>query len=79
MSEPQISFLARALAGDVPLDEIDDYVDRWHDGFSDRALHDYLGKTRDEYGLWLAVPDALPMILMGRKLHRPLEAIVAAD
>jgi hypothetical protein len=76
MYEPQSSFLALALAGAIPLGEIDQYVDRWHDSVGYPALHDYLGMTRDEYGLWLAVPDALPLILMSRELDRPLDIIV---
>ncbi len=56
-------------------DEIEDFVQRWHDSDSKLELHEYLGMTIDEYALWLNSPDMLPLILTSRKTKRSLESI----
>jgi hypothetical protein len=66
MSE-QRNFISLALAGKVTPDQIDDYVGKWHDSSSRLELHEYLGLTREEYGLWLGDPDQLLAILANRK------------
>jgi hypothetical protein len=69
------NFVSLALSGEAMTDEIDDYVDQWHDNPSGLSLHDYLGMNREEYGLWLSSPDTLPLIIASRKFNRPLDAI----
>ena len=75
MFDIERSFVALALNGEVLMDEIDDYVGKWHEGDSPLPLHEFLGMTRDEYSLWLDSPDALGLILAGRKLGRTPEDI----
>lgn len=69
------NFIALALAGEAMPDEIDDYVDDWHNNPGDLALHEFLGMDRAEYALWLRAPDALPLIVASRKLGKSLEVI----
>jgi hypothetical protein len=69
------SFLSLALAGEVMTDEIDDSVDQWHEAPMGLSLHEYLGMTTEEYGLWLDSPDTLPLIIASKKLAKPLESI----
>jgi hypothetical protein len=69
------SFLSLALAGEAMTDEIDDYIDQWHEDSLGLSLHDYLGMTTEEYGLWLDSPDFLPLIIASRKLDRPLNVL----
>jgi hypothetical protein len=61
-------------------DEIDDFIDIWHEGADQRAkslpLHEYLGLTMDEYGLWVQDPDTLPQILVARRESRPLAEVM---
>ena len=71
-------FLSLALAGEAGSDEIDDYIDRWHQDLLGLSLHVYLGMTREEYGLWLDWPDSLPLIIASRKLNKPLNAVASA-
>jgi hypothetical protein len=56
--------------GKVQADEIDDYMDRWHDSADERAagltLHEYLGLTKAEYDRWVQAPGSLPEILRTR-------------
>jgi hypothetical protein len=75
----QPTFLDLCLAGNVLLEEIDDFVDRWHEAAERVELHDYLGMTIEEYSLWVRVPDALPYIIKARHEMKPLtEAVVHA-
>ncbi|MHA7809286.1 MAG: hypothetical protein ACX933_05720 [Marinobacter adhaerens] len=63
-----MSFVDLCLDGDVLEDEIDDFVDRWHeDEDTDLELHEYLGMTWDEYSVWATKPSVLPFILTARK------------
>jgi hypothetical protein len=63
----QQNFVSLALAGKVSADEIDDYVDKWHNSPSGLELHEYMGITRDEYAIWLGSPEELASILTMRK------------
>jgi hypothetical protein len=47
------TFMERYLAGEARDDEIDDYVDAWHTTPGGQELHEFLGMSKDEYGLWL--------------------------
>ena len=71
MSDRQ-NFIGLCLEGKVSCDEIDDYIDQWHEAPEGRELHDYLGLTKQEYGPWLRRPDALPDILGARRAIKPL-------
>lgn len=68
MSEQSATFLDRCLNGDAVPDEIDDYVDRWHEGGGfGVSLADYIGLTFEEYARWVEQPDALDAIVFARK------------
>ena len=71
MSSDQ-TFIDLCLAGEVLLEEIDDFVDSWHSAPCGMTLHDYLGMTAEEYSLWLREPDALPYIITARHEQKPL-------
>ncbi len=73
------TFIDLCLAGNVLLEEIDEFVDQWHEAPAGSELHDYLGMTKEEYSLWLRVPDALPYIIKARHENEPLtDAVVHA-
>ncbi|MFC9226370.1 hypothetical protein ACFT8W_37540 [Streptomyces hygroscopicus] len=73
------SFVSAALSGRASVDDLDDYIDDWHDEGSDLPLYEYLGMTRDEYRLCTERPEALRLILSARKKGRPFtEEIKAA-
>jgi hypothetical protein len=61
------------------MEEIDDYIDRWHDQPDGTHLHDFLGMTSEEYALWLRSPDSLALILTGRKLNKSLDELASED
>lgn len=57
------NFIDKCLEGVALPDDIDDFVDSWHDQDSGLSLHRFLGMTKKEYSLWVADPDVLPYII----------------
>jgi len=45
------------------MDNMDDYIEEWHNSDSSLPLHVYLGLTRAEYALWLQDPSQLTHII----------------
>ena len=67
------TFIDACLAGTARPEEIDDWVDAWHDaapGSEDRTLDQYLGFTDEEGRLWARKPSSLWAILEDRKSAR---------
>lgn len=63
-----MSFIDLCLSGDVLEDEIDGFVDSWHEGEeTGLELHEYLGMSWEEYSVWATRPSILPFILSARK------------
>lgn len=77
MSNTQ-SFVERCLLGAALPDEIDDYVDEWHDTDIGKTipLHIFLGMDNHEYALWMRDPNAIYGILKARKSHRSVDDYV---
>ena len=69
-------FIDLALNGEVLADEIDDFIEAWHESDSAEELPEFLGMTDQEYSLWVGDPSYLSLILSAR--HRKqalLEAV----
>jgi hypothetical protein len=67
MSDSTLSFVDAVLAGAATPGDIDDYIDRWHDGPSSEPLHEYLGLTWAEYSRWVDDPASLTKTLAARR------------
>ena len=61
------NFIENCLRGDALLEDIDNYIDEWHEGDSNEPLHIFLGMSRDEYAAWVETPDILPFIITAHK------------
>jgi len=69
----QHTFVDKCLNGDADLDDIDDFVQAWHEGDGPGLeLREFLGMTREEYGLWLEHPTCLPAIVAAHRFGFPL-------
>lgn len=67
------TFVEACLSGDALLDEIDDWVDAWHDSPDEtRTLDQYLGFSYEEGALWAEKPSALRIIIAARQTSTPL-------
>ena len=70
-----MNFIDMCLSGEILADEIDDFVDRWHDEQTEETeLHEYLGMPWEEYSLWATKPSLLSSILAARNKHIELES-----
>lgn len=76
-----MSFIELCLKGDVLEEEIDQFVENWHEGRDgvDVELHDYLGMGWREYQLWSTTPSVLPFILTARRNRTSLEHEMEQD
>lgn len=66
-------FLYQCLEGEVDLEDIDDFIDDWHDSDSEDELYEFLGLSRDEYALYVEKPTALPYIVMSHRFGTTIE------
>lgn len=80
-SPTQPTFLDLYSDGYLLADEIDDFIDRWHEEASTVVgrpipLHEFLGMTRDEYEAWVHDSSVLPHIVRARMSHTSLDAVM---
>jgi hypothetical protein len=78
MSKVQ-SFVERCLVGTALPDEIDDYIDTWHDTDvgEHMSLHSFLGMDEHEYALWMRDPNAIYGIIKAHKNHRNVDDYIS--
>ena len=62
MSEPQ-QFVLRCLAGLEKPEDIDDWVEGWHNELDPGSLAGWLGMTDEEYARWVSDPACLGEII----------------
>ena len=67
------SFLEQCLNGDVDINDIDDFIDSWHESDSTDPLYKYLGLSRNEYALYVEQPFTLPFVIMAHKHNISLD------
>ncbi|WP_022821695.1 hypothetical protein [Hymenobacter norwichensis] len=71
------NFVRDCLNGDALLDEIDDYIDQWHDGDGNEPIYNFLGLTEKEYSMWVQKPDILPFLVTAHKENSKVEDILS--
>jgi hypothetical protein len=49
-----MNFIDSVIAGKARIEEIDDWIDRWHDDpVTEETLHEFLGMTWGEFKAWV--------------------------
>ncbi|RFP16625.1 hypothetical protein D0T25_18390 [Duganella sp. BJB488] len=71
------SFIEKCLAHEATPEDIDDYIELWHQNPGDQPLHEYLGMTRNEYALWIVNAAILPTLLNIRSKHQSMDQLLA--
>ncbi len=71
------SFIDLCLEGEALPEEIDDFVDQWHESDSNEPIFMYLGMTQQEYRLWVHDPDILPFVITARVQGRSIDDVVS--
>jgi hypothetical protein len=61
------NFIEKCLLRESAPDDIDDFIDQWHENPGNQTLHEFLGMTRDEYESWVTDAVSLASII---NVHR---------
>lgn len=73
MSRSAQTFIAACLAGAALLEDVDDWVDAWHQqADDDMSLDEFLGFTPDEGALWSERSEALRFVVAAHRYNRPV-------
>lgn len=72
-------FIDLCVQGHALPDDIDDFVDEWHDSNSDVSLSEYLGLSSDEYESWVHAPDTLHSIITARITNVSLMTVLESS
>ena len=70
------NFIELCLSGNALIEEVDDFVDQWHEGSEGVSLRDHLGMSEAEYSLWINDPDVLPFVILSRREGKPFVKVV---
>jgi len=78
------TFVGACLAGLALEDDIDTWVDEWHDApegspLARIELKDHLGMTAGEYALWVEQPSALRFVIAAHMRHRPVDELLTSQ
>jgi predicted transcriptional regulator len=74
--EARPSFIELCIRDKVLPEEIDDFVQGWHQSDSNEELYEFLGMTWDEYATWVTDASILPLIIASHKTNRPLRDLI---
>jgi hypothetical protein len=77
------TFIEQLLRGEALLEDIEDFVETWHDAPDDssiaaQSLEEFLGMTWDEYRLWVERPEALRFIAAAHRQGKPIATILSS-
>lgn len=71
------TFVNECLSGRALLEDVDDWIDEWHDSDTDLSLDSFLGFTDDEGTLFAERPEALRFIVAARRQRIPVAKVLA--
>lgn len=75
----KVNFIDACINGDALYDEIDDYIDEWHDGDYDEKIYEFLGMTQTEYRLWVENSNILKYIIKSHKENKNIEDVLSNE
>lgn len=79
MSSTSETFVHACLQGSAMLEDVDDWVERWHEGEGDTLdLDTFLGFTTDEGALWAERPEALRFVIAAHRYGRSVTELMAS-
>ena len=67
------SFIDACLTGDALLDDIEDYIEYWHENDSGLELNEFLGMTPHEYAEWIKTGEDMVLrdVIEARNVNIP--------
>lgn len=73
------NFIQDCINADALLEEIDDYIKKWHESDSNETIYDYLGMTEEEYYLWVEDDFYLKYIISAHEQNKKIEDLISED
>jgi hypothetical protein len=73
------TFIELCLKGRALVEDVDDFVERWHRANDDTTLYEFLGLSQTEYSLWINDPDVLPYVMYARREQKPFTQVIIDD
>lgn len=73
------NFINDVINADALLDEIDDYIERWHNSDSELSIFEYLGMTEEEYFLWVEDDFYLKYIISAHEKSTNINTLLANE
>jgi hypothetical protein len=71
------TFVDACLRGDALLEDVDDWIDRWHDADDGATTLDtFLGLSADEGALFAERPESLRFIVAARRAKRSVAEVL---
>lgn len=71
------NFIQACIDADVLVDQIDDYIDEWHDGDYDVEIYEFLGMTQEEYRLWVENDSMIKYIIIAHMENKSIEEVIS--
>jgi siroheme synthase (precorrin-2 oxidase/ferrochelatase) len=70
------NFIEKCINADALLEEIDDFIDEWHESDSDITIYEFLGMSQKEYRMWVENDDVLKYIIMAHIQQKDIDDIL---
>ena len=70
------NFIIDCINGDALMEDVNDYIDKWHDGDSSLSLHEFLGMTDKEYMLFVEDENYLGSIITAHRYNKNVASII---
>ena len=69
-------FIQKCINGDALLEEVNDFIDSWHESDVDTPLHTFLGMSEQEYRLFVQDENYLAWIVAAQREEKPVHVFV---
>lgn len=73
------NFVNDVINADALLEQIDDYVEQWHETDTELSVYDYLGMTEEEYFLWVEADFYLKYIINAHERNMNINDVLKEE
>jgi hypothetical protein len=70
------NFIDACSKGFALLEEIDDYIDSWHESDTDLTIYEFLGMKKKEYALYVEDESYLAIIVTAHRNNEDINTII---
>lgn len=64
------------IEGEALIEEIDDYIEEWHNSDSLEEIYEFLGMTFDEYSIWVENASMIKTIFYAREIGKSITELI---